>query len=631
MMNESTKDEIEEKNDTEVKKNDTVFCIPQVPVELPVKSSNQKVQSQVPTLQYTKPEWSGIPPPCQAENALNEEGYCDHYFLEVIKNGTVIEKISLSKEFISFGRLDLCDVLCEHPTLSRYHAILQYSNGDNPQYPHGFYLYDLNSTHGTYVNKTKVMANQFTPVKLESIIKFGQSTRLYILHGPKPKFSSDDLNINLTHEQMKKIKEKYDRISLKLKIRKEVEEEEKEETRKKEDSFDWGMKEGGQESDEESNAQNPFAIDQVEESFFASDPKKALKNFFDREGEELEYEVEDDGPGKYKCRIRLPIHNNYGEAIYAECGHDGRKKDCLTMCALEACRILNSQGVLRQSREEIEKRKRQKDWETNDFYDSDEDTYLDRTGDIERKRLKRMAQAGKAEDAPNTETKNQVHTFDSLKENINSLLTEQSDLEAKLDKCKNVVKAISDDDVDSYIQSLKQGSQLDTVTRARHRKRVVEIKNEIIKKEKLLNVAKPIGFDYTEWKNEIVDKIKKSSELREEKIVREKVINVVVKENSRKEDEVKSFEERKKNEVTIQDEAEIKPEKKKIENVANEENFEEEKHESVVKPKKHKIEKPKEDNFVSPYETFHKDYEMWMPPENQTGDGKTKLNEKFGY
>jgi len=34
--------------------------------------------------------------------------------------------------------------------------------------------------------------------------------------------------------------------------------------------------------------------------------------------------------------------------------------------------------------------KKSKNWEEADFYDSDEDTFLDRTGDIERKRQKRI-------------------------------------------------------------------------------------------------------------------------------------------------------------------------------------------------------------------------------------------------
>ena len=30
-------------------------------------------------------------------------------------------------------------------------------------------------------------------------------------------------------------------------------------------------------------------------------------------------------------------------------------------------------------------------------------------------------------------------------------------------------------------------------------------------------------------------------------------------------------------------------------------------------------------------ETYDEDYSMWLPPQNQSGDGKTNLNEKYGY
>ena len=46
--------------------------------------------------------------------------------LEVIKNGVVIEEIALeNKPFYLAGKLpDLCDIVLEHPSISRKHGVL---------------------------------------------------------------------------------------------------------------------------------------------------------------------------------------------------------------------------------------------------------------------------------------------------------------------------------------------------------------------------------------------------------------------------------------------------------------------------------------------------------------------------
>ena len=71
--------------------------------------------SSVPRLPYTVPHWSGEPP-----SHLQ-------FSLSIIKNGSIIDELELGgKEYLIFGRLPTCDVHLEHPSISRYHAVLQY-------------------------------------------------------------------------------------------------------------------------------------------------------------------------------------------------------------------------------------------------------------------------------------------------------------------------------------------------------------------------------------------------------------------------------------------------------------------------------------------------------------------------
>lgn len=149
-----------------------------------------KSSSEEPTLAlpYNEPTWSSTP--------------SHSYILTVIKNGTIIQTIQLSsKPFHVFGRLPSCDVQFEHPSVSRYHAILQYrpldreDSGSNSAHgefvvsssvsvnpkEEGFYVYDLGSTHGTFINKVKIQMRCFYRLRLGQMVKFGGSSRLFLL------------------------------------------------------------------------------------------------------------------------------------------------------------------------------------------------------------------------------------------------------------------------------------------------------------------------------------------------------------------------------------------------------------------------------------------------------------------
>ena len=83
------------------------------------------------------------------------------------------------------GRLPQCDIALEHPSISRYHAVLQYrgQSGEVGEVGEetGFYIYDLSSTHGTFVNKNKIPPKTYIRLKVGHVLKFGVSTRLFIL------------------------------------------------------------------------------------------------------------------------------------------------------------------------------------------------------------------------------------------------------------------------------------------------------------------------------------------------------------------------------------------------------------------------------------------------------------------
>lgn len=108
------------------------------------------------------------------------------YSLETLKGGTILGTRSLKgTSCCLFGRLSSCDVCLEHPSVSRYHAVLQHgasgSDGECDGLGPGFYLYDLGSTHGTFLNKTRVAPRTYCRVHVGHVLRFGGSTRLFLL------------------------------------------------------------------------------------------------------------------------------------------------------------------------------------------------------------------------------------------------------------------------------------------------------------------------------------------------------------------------------------------------------------------------------------------------------------------
>lgn len=147
-------------------KDETAKLIPKDPREENVFSDAGNLP--VP---YLEPKWSGRA--------------TEDYKLEVLKSGVILEKIDLTeRSFHVIGRLPSCHLSLAHPTVSRYHAIIQYRATADEKHSKGFYLYDLESTHGTFWNGHRVKARTYVRLHGGHMIKFGCSQRKYILQAP---------------------------------------------------------------------------------------------------------------------------------------------------------------------------------------------------------------------------------------------------------------------------------------------------------------------------------------------------------------------------------------------------------------------------------------------------------------
>lgn len=364
-----------------------------------------------------------------------------------------------------------------------------------------------------------------------------------------------------------------------------------------------------------------------------------MTTFFEREGAELVYDVEDHQFGSYRCTIKLPIADEFGRPMQAECEEKHcKRKEIVQKCILEACRLLDEHGVLREgtaasaiSTPRVQQIKRQMLAE-NDYYEEDEDTFYDRTGDLEKKRLKRMEWAGQVNPEKN------VETFDSLKEKLKRLYEEQVDLEEKLrlakemeeNATKNAKATDKDiDEVDLYIRQLKQGEKVNMKVKWEWKKRLLEMENEERQWVKLLRVCKPKEFEIPKWREEIQTNAK-------EKLKEKKVklplpsrslppppppppLPVVPKEESTTPKV-----------TSIETKCSMGPPAPPS------------RPESVIVPKarppaapvtkKSRRNESKKDQYDDSEHYMEENFAGWMPPDDQqTGDGRTALNDKYGY
>ncbi|KAL0486386.1 kanadaptin [Acrasis kona] len=102
------------------------------------------------------------------------------YFLQVSKQGVELSHIPIDKHaFYVFGRDVGGDngIQADHDSISRQHVVIQHASNGR------VYLYDLNSTHGTFWNQKgkRIKPTRYVPLRLNDRIIIGGSTRSYVL------------------------------------------------------------------------------------------------------------------------------------------------------------------------------------------------------------------------------------------------------------------------------------------------------------------------------------------------------------------------------------------------------------------------------------------------------------------
>ncbi|XP_034713304.1 kanadaptin isoform X2 [Etheostoma cragini] len=245
----------------------------------------------------------------------------------------------------------------------------------------------------------------------------------------------------------------------------------------------WGMADESV-PEEDENEENPFSTEfhEDQEAAYLKDPKKALQGFYDREGEELEFEYEAQSHGTWLCRIKLPVDDAMGRQLVAEVTHTGKKKDAAVHCCLEACRMLEARGLLRQ--EAVSRKRKKKNWEDEDFYDSDDDTFLDRTGTVEKKRQERMKKAKKVEERP--------ETYESLVAKLAEVEKELAETQKKLGGGRGDSSgSTTEDPLDAFMTAVQSEAVMDAVERRKLHVHVTDLRKDAQRLRKLVEVTRP--------------------------------------------------------------------------------------------------------------------------------------------
>jgi len=204
------------------------------------KSPADTSQGGQSVLEYVEPYWAAKPR--------------HNFSFEILKDGQILEKIELTdRSFFVVGKSpQLSQIPALHQTISRMHAVIQFRDTGEP------FLYDLGSTNGTFLNKKPMPKRKYIPLHVGDMLKFGESTRIYILNGPEEFRPPEQEVRKVDPEKKRAVKEEAMQKNIQL-YKERYKDHLKNTVSYKHDSFaGWGFSEDaevekGDESEEEEN------------------------------------------------------------------------------------------------------------------------------------------------------------------------------------------------------------------------------------------------------------------------------------------------------------------------------------------------------------------------------------------
>ncbi|WP_234121610.1 FHA domain-containing protein [Clostridium hydrogenum] len=99
----------------------------------------------------------------------------EYPYLAQNKNG-VVQKIYINKDVFKIGRLDeFVDYVSDNKAVGKMHAEIRKINSE-------YYIKDLNSKNGTYINNKRLESNELYKIKENDVIKFADSSYAFRLN-----------------------------------------------------------------------------------------------------------------------------------------------------------------------------------------------------------------------------------------------------------------------------------------------------------------------------------------------------------------------------------------------------------------------------------------------------------------